>query len=177
MLTVGVCVSLTVFMSNVTNGKVWLYWGFIDEWHLSTYSHLHYHTLLSLSQFGSVLYSFSSHSTARIIYINTAAYSGAVKTCLNKFKLADTWKCVAVGIWLDILWPDCDICHFTCIAFFDDTIHSVAGCNIPFTNDRICVSIHTLMDYGHRHYKIAWIDSFNTSEVKWISKWRKNSIC
>lgn len=122
MLTLGVCVSLTVFMSDVTNGKVWLYWGFIDEWHLSTYSHLHYHTLLSLSQFGSVLYSFSSHSTARIIYINTAAYSGAVKTCLNKFKLADTWKCVAVGIWLDILWPDCDICHFTCIAFFDDTI-------------------------------------------------------
>lgn len=123
MLTLGVCVSLTVFMSDVTNGKVWLYWGFIDEWHLSTYSHLHYHTLLSLSQFGSVLYSFSSHSTARIIYINTTAYSGAVKTCLNKFKLADTWKCVAVGIWLDILWPDCDICHFTCIAFLDDTIH------------------------------------------------------
>lgn len=29
-----------------------------------------------------------------------------MKTCRNKFKLADTWKCVAVGILAgDILWP------------------------------------------------------------------------
>lgn len=33
-------------------------------------------------------------------------FSAQVKTCLNKFKLADTWKCVAVGILSDILWPN-----------------------------------------------------------------------
>lgn len=77
---------------------------------------------------------------------------------------------------------DCDICHFTYIAFFDDTTtHCIfivlchrcycCYCCIPFTNDWMCISIRTLMAYEHGHRITSLLNWFIKIPLVYSFKW------